>query len=230
MTEAILRRREAKPDEPLTEADAREAALQVARPIFFATLIIITAYLPLFAFQRIEAKLFYADGLCGRLCAIRRAAVRADAGSGPRLSRLSQAAARLPQSGARLDRSAAIGATLQRSLRSAADRLCAERRRRRRGRRGSARRSRANSCPSSTKARSRIHVEHAARHFACEGDARWPPSCARPCGSFPRSPTSSPQLGRNDDGTDPWTPSHIEAGIGLRPLRHLAVGRDQARI
>ena len=59
MTEAILRRREARPDEWLTEADARAAAHQVARPIFFATLIIITAYLPLFAFQRIEAKLFY---------------------------------------------------------------------------------------------------------------------------------------------------------------------------
>ena len=59
MTEAILRRREARPNEPLNEADARAAALQVARPIFFATLIIITAYLPLFAFHRIEAKLFY---------------------------------------------------------------------------------------------------------------------------------------------------------------------------
>jgi heavy metal efflux system protein len=59
MTEAILRRREASPDERLSEADARAAALQVARPIFFATLIIITAYLPLFAFHRIEAKLFY---------------------------------------------------------------------------------------------------------------------------------------------------------------------------
>jgi cobalt-zinc-cadmium resistance protein CzcA len=59
MTEAILRRREAKPNEWLTEEDARGAAHQVARPIFFATLIIITAYLPLFAFERIEAKLFY---------------------------------------------------------------------------------------------------------------------------------------------------------------------------
>jgi len=58
MTEAVLRRREAKPDEPLTEAEVREAALQVARPIFFATLIIIAAYIPLFAFQRVEAKLF----------------------------------------------------------------------------------------------------------------------------------------------------------------------------
>ena len=59
MTEAILRRREARPNEPFNEADARAAALQVARPIFFATLIIIAAYLPLFAFHRIEAKLFY---------------------------------------------------------------------------------------------------------------------------------------------------------------------------
>ena len=59
MTEAILRRRESKPEELLTEGDASAAAHQVARPIFFATLIIIAAYLPLFAFQRIEAKLFY---------------------------------------------------------------------------------------------------------------------------------------------------------------------------
>jgi heavy metal efflux system protein len=59
MAEAILRRREAKPNEALVESDVAEAARQVARPIFFATVIIITTYLPLFAFNRIEAKLFY---------------------------------------------------------------------------------------------------------------------------------------------------------------------------
>jgi cobalt-zinc-cadmium resistance protein CzcA len=59
VTEAILRRREANPNEPLDELAAADAARQVARPIFFATLIIITAYLPLFAFERVEAKLFY---------------------------------------------------------------------------------------------------------------------------------------------------------------------------
>src|SRR5262249_43623862 len=58
MAEAILRRREAKPTEPLTEADVREAATQVAGPIFFSTLIIITAYMPLFALERVEAKFF----------------------------------------------------------------------------------------------------------------------------------------------------------------------------
>lgn len=59
MTEAILRRREESPAEPIEETHAADAARQVARPIFFATLIIISAYLPLFAFERIEAKLFY---------------------------------------------------------------------------------------------------------------------------------------------------------------------------
>jgi heavy metal efflux system protein len=58
LMENILRYREEHPESSLTERDARTAAIQVARPIFFATLIIITAYLPLFAFQRVEKKLF----------------------------------------------------------------------------------------------------------------------------------------------------------------------------
>jgi cobalt-zinc-cadmium resistance protein CzcA len=58
VTEAILRRREAMPEEELTESEVKAAAVQVTRPIFFASLIIITAYLPLFSFQRAEAKLF----------------------------------------------------------------------------------------------------------------------------------------------------------------------------
>ena len=45
---------------------------------------------------------------------------------------------------------------------------------------------------------------------------------------IPRGVPLVSQLGRNDDGTDPWTPSHIEAGIGLTPYEHLAGGRDQA--
>ena len=58
VTETILRRREANPAVSLSEDDVFSATSQVARPIFFATLIIITAYLPLFAFERAEAKLF----------------------------------------------------------------------------------------------------------------------------------------------------------------------------
>jgi cobalt-zinc-cadmium resistance protein CzcA len=58
VTEAILRRREATPDEELSESEVKAAAVQVTRPIFFASLIIITTYLPLFSFERAEAKLF----------------------------------------------------------------------------------------------------------------------------------------------------------------------------
>lgn len=58
VTEAVLRRREAMPEEELSESEVKAAALQVTQPIFFASLIIITAYLPLFSFERAEAKLF----------------------------------------------------------------------------------------------------------------------------------------------------------------------------
>ena len=58
MMETILKQRERHPDEPLEQANVSNRAREVARPIFFSTLIIITAYLPLFAFEHIESKLF----------------------------------------------------------------------------------------------------------------------------------------------------------------------------
>ncbi|MGC1182816.1 efflux RND transporter permease subunit, partial [Legionella sp.] len=56
--ESILRRREEFPEQTLSVEDTLKATNQVARPIFFATLIIISAYLPLFAFEHAEGKLF----------------------------------------------------------------------------------------------------------------------------------------------------------------------------
>lgn len=58
MTETMLRQREDHPMEMLEEKSFAQKARSVARPVFFATLIIITAYLPLFAFERVEKKLF----------------------------------------------------------------------------------------------------------------------------------------------------------------------------
>lgn len=58
MMETILRRREENPEDELQEKPVAQIALSVAKPIFFATIIIITAYLPLFAFERVEKKLF----------------------------------------------------------------------------------------------------------------------------------------------------------------------------
>lgn len=56
--ENILCRREADEEAVLTEADVLQATLQVSKPIFFGILVIITAYSVLFAFQQIEYKLF----------------------------------------------------------------------------------------------------------------------------------------------------------------------------
>ena len=67
--ENILRHREENPDWVMSEDDAVASAIQVARPIFFATLIIITAYLPLFAFQRVEKKVVFSHGVRRRLFA-----------------------------------------------------------------------------------------------------------------------------------------------------------------
>jgi cobalt-zinc-cadmium resistance protein CzcA len=58
MMETILTKRERHPSERLAEESILERATEVARPVFFSTLIIITAYLPLFAFEHIERKLF----------------------------------------------------------------------------------------------------------------------------------------------------------------------------
>lgn len=58
MMETILKKREDNPKQEFKEETITIRAAKVAKPIFFATLIIITAYLPLFAFERVEKKLF----------------------------------------------------------------------------------------------------------------------------------------------------------------------------
>lgn len=58
MVEMVLKLREERPNEELRSKDMVARMVAVAKPIFFSTLIIIVAYLPLFAFQRMERKLF----------------------------------------------------------------------------------------------------------------------------------------------------------------------------
>ncbi|MBB6501069.1 efflux RND transporter permease subunit [Pedobacter cryoconitis] len=58
MLETILKKREADPEAELEESSIAKRALSVAKPILFSTIIIITAYLPLFSFERVEKKLF----------------------------------------------------------------------------------------------------------------------------------------------------------------------------
>lgn len=58
MMETILKKRENNPEEELEETSIGKRALEVAKPVLFSTIIIITAYLPLFSFERVEKKLF----------------------------------------------------------------------------------------------------------------------------------------------------------------------------
>lgn len=58
IVEALQAKREKNPREEFTEERVAQGTYRVARPIFFSVLIIIAAHLPLFAFERIEAKFF----------------------------------------------------------------------------------------------------------------------------------------------------------------------------
>jgi cobalt-zinc-cadmium resistance protein CzcA len=58
MLETILKKREDYPEQYIEEKSIAQRAKEVGRPILFSTIVIITAYLPLFAFERVERKLF----------------------------------------------------------------------------------------------------------------------------------------------------------------------------
>jgi heavy metal efflux system protein len=221
MTEAILRRREAKPNEPLTVADAREAALQVARPILFATLIIIAAYIPLFAFERVEAKLFspmaYAIGYA-QLGALLLTLTL--------IPGLAYLAYRKPR---RVFHNPVLGwleARYRQGLRHSLNLpgiayvVCA------------------------AAAAAAIWLGlHVGREFLPELDegaitihVSMPPGISlakatemaadlrNAVREFPEVSYVVTALGRNDEGTDPWTPSHIEADIGLHPYNTWPAG------
>jgi heavy metal efflux system protein len=214
MTDAILRRREAKLDEPLTEEDAIAAAHQVARPIFFATLIIIAAYLPLFAFQRIEAKLFYPMAYAvgfAQLGALLLALALVPglaylAYRKPRrvfynpvlgwieagYQRLLQGSLRRPGIVYLMSIGGAVivvglGITVSREF-----------------------------LPELDEGALFLHGERTggiSLAKASEMDAELRKTVLE----FPEVSTIVTHVGRNDDGTDPNTPSHLEAGITLRP-------------
>ena len=46
---------------------------------------------------------------------------------------------------------------------------------------------------------------------------------------FPEVSYVVTQLGRNDTGTDPWTPSHIESAVGLKPYDTWPDGETRPR-
>jgi heavy metal efflux system protein len=212
MTEAILRRREANPDRPLAEADAAEAARQVARPIFFATLIIITAYLPLFAFQRVEAKLFYP-----MVYAVGFAQLGALLLALTLVPGLAYLAYRKPRPvfhnrvlmGVEAAYRQALRGSLERPgivyLLSAAAAIAVV---------GLGLTVWREFLPELDEGAIWLHAEMPggiSLAKASEMDAELRKAVLE----FPEVATVVTHVGRNDDGTDPWTPSHVEAGVML---------------
>jgi heavy metal efflux system protein len=224
MTEAILRRREAKPDAPLTESDTREVACQVARPIFFSTAIIITTYLPLLAFQRIEAKLFspmvYAVGYA-QLGALAFALLVV-----PGLAYVAYRRPRHVFHNRTLDW---IEGRYRQGLAAAL--------------------RRPNIVYLGTAGAAVVAVLLAVmvwREFLPDLDegsiwlhAELPPGISlqkatdmvadlrQALREFPEVSYVVSHIGRNDDGTDPWTPSHMEAAVGLAPYNTWPTGETK---
>jgi len=214
VTEAVLRRREALPNEELSESEAKAATLQVTRPIFFASLIIITAYLPLFSFERAESKLFtpmaYTMGyalfgaLLTTLALVPGLAYLAFRKPGPVyhnrwLERLTVQYDRVLAACLEQPRIiygvvifallavVGLGATIGRDF-----------------------------LPDLDEGALWLQVQMPTG-LALNKASDMASDLRRAILKFPEVSYVVTQTGRNDDGTDPWTMSHIEAPVGLKP-------------
>ena len=214
VTEAILRKRESDPTATLSERDVFSVTKQVARPIFFATLIIITVYLPLFSFERAESKLFLpmaytvSYALLGALlctCTLipglayiafrkprkafhNRPLERLQAAFGKALGHmLATPKIAFILCALALASVVALGLTTGREFLPELDEgaLWLQ-----------------VQLPSGLSLDKASEMASELRHTLRE---------------FPEVSYAVTQLGRSDDGTDAWTPSHIEAPVGLKP-------------
>lgn len=223
--ESILRRREEHPDEELTEAAASSAASQVARPIFFAKIIVITAYLPLFAFQRVEKKLF--TPMAWTIGFALAAALLLALGLVPGLS---LAAMRKP---GKVKHNRVLVAA-EKAYQGALGRIIAHPRRYLAAGIGAAVLAVVlgifvgkGFLPELDEGSIWLQVQlppglSLAKANELAGEVR---SAAL---EFPQISYIVTQLGRNDDGTDPWTPSHIESSVGLIPYDRWPAGMTKA--
>ena len=225
VTEAILRKREAHPELELSPADVSHSASQVMRPIFFATLVIITAYLPLFGFERAEGKLFkpmaftVGYALFGALLAtlvlvpgLAYLALRKphrNFENRPLLwlqekyqnilkRLLDQPLIAYVLGGTAMVGVLAFGLLLGREFLPELDE---------------------GSLWLQVQLPSGLSLDKASD---MTGELR------RVVREFPEVSYIVTQLGRNDTGTDPWTPSHVEAGVGLTPYHTWPNGETKA--
>ncbi len=225
VTEAILRRREEEPDATLSEQDLLETTAHVSQPIFFATLVIITAYCPLFAFERAEGKLFspmawtVGYALIGALlCSLTLIPGLAFVA----LRKPGRVFRNVPLIWLTARYRGALGWLLAHAwtayLASAAVLLVVVFLATTAGR---------EFLPELDEGSLWLQVDMPSgisldKASELAGDLR------RTLLEFPEIRFIVTQLGRNDDGTDPWTPSHIEAPVGLNPYDTWPEGETKA--
>ncbi|BDU19394.1 CusA/CzcA family heavy metal efflux RND transporter [Dyella sp. GSA-30] len=225
VTEAILRKREARPQSMLHESDIMAATKPVARSIFFATLIIVTAYAPLLAFEHAEGKLFspmahtVGYALLGALlCSLTLVPALAFlALRKPRkmfhnkpLERLQsgylkslEQLLRRPRisysiAGVALIAVAVLGVSIGREF-----------------------------LPDLDEGSLWVQVQ-LPNGLSLEKASEMASEYRKVVGEFPEVSYVVTQLGRNDTGSDPWTPSHIESGVGLKPYDAWPSGENKA--
>ena len=225
--EAILRRREENPLAELTENDILETSSQVARPIFFATLIIIVAYLPLFAFERAEGKLFtpmaytVSYALFGALlCTLTL------------IPGLAYTALRMPRklfhnrplAWLTAHYRTALGHLLERPwiayLIGTVAMVCVLILGATAGR---------EFLPELDEGALWLQVQ-LPTGLSLEKASEMASDLRREIKSFPEVSYVITQLGRNDDATDPWTPSHIEVPVGLKPYDEWTSGESKQEL
>ena len=214
VTEALLRWREDHPATTMNTNDVRLVTGQVARPIFFATLIIVTAYVPLLSFEHAEAKLFspmaytVAFALFGALlCTLTLV---------PGLAYLAFRRPKKAFHNVPLEwLQARYQAILRRFLRLPAliyftsiATLVAV------GVLGSS--IGREFLPDIDEGALWMQVQ-LPTGLSLDKASEMASELRRTVREFPEVSYIVTQLGRSDEGTDPWTPSHIEAPVGLRP-------------
>lgn len=225
VTEAILLRREARPTGTLPAGEVLDAAKQVGKPIFFAILVIITAYLPLFAFEHAAGRLSrpiaftvsYAL-LAALLCtvtlipglaymALRRPHKgfrnRVLEGMHARFKQHLAALMKRPRqavlgTGIAFVAVIGLGATL-----------------------GSA------FMPDLDEGALWMQVQMPTG-LSLDEASKMATELRQTIRAFPEVTYAVTQLGRSDDNTDPWTPSHIEGDIILKPYAQWPAGVDKA--
>ncbi len=224
MMEVILRRREDAATD-LHESSIAAVAGSMARPIFFSTIIIITAYLPLFAFERVERKLFTPMAFTVSFALI--GALLVALLLIPGLSFIAYRKARPIRKNRWLERlTAGYEATIDRLLRKpriVVGILCG------------------------ALALGIVFTMLVGKEYLPPLDegtiwlqVQLPPGItlerSREMADSLRAVTMKHdevtymmiQAGRNDDGTDPWTPSHYECSIGLLPYAQWTSGMTKA--